>query len=146
MKQCYTCGKIKTEEAYSWKVKNVKRSGVCKDCHKEYRREHYLANRDKYISKARAWEEKNGGKLAVRYNLSAEQVAELLAKYDSKCWLCQEKPATHIDHNHSCCSGATSCGKCIRGILCSKCNTGLGFLGDNMTGLQRAMKYLSHKH
>ena len=31
----------------------------------------------------------------------------------------------------------------FRGWLCKKCNTGLGLLGDNVTELSRAIKYLS---
>lgn len=31
--------------------------------------------------------------------------------------------APHIDHDHDHCKGGTSCGKCIRGVLCSKHNT-----------------------
>lgn len=39
------------------------------------------------------------------------------------CALCgdwSEKP--HMDHDHGCCTGNYSCGKCLRGILCGSCN------------------------
>ncbi len=31
----------------------------------------------------------------------------------------------------------------FRGWLCNKCNTGIGLLGDDLAGVQKAMKYLS---
>jgi hypothetical protein len=39
-----------------------------------------------------------------------------------------------VDHCHE-------TGK-IRGLLCSKCNSGIGMLGDNIEGLQAALDYL----
>lgn len=47
-----------------------------------------------------------------------------------------------IDHDHSCCPSEKSCGKCIRGLLCGKCNSGLGFFDDNPQKLIDAAEYL----
>jgi len=40
----------------------------------------------------------------------------------------------HLDHDHR-------TGK-FRGWLCGKCNTGIGSLGDDISGIQRAASYL----
>ena len=51
-----------------------------------------------------------------------------------------------VDHDHACCPPGGSCGKCVRGLLCHKCNTGIGMLGDDPLLLYVAMRYLeAHK-
>lgn len=47
-----------------------------------------------------------------------------------------------IDHDHSCCPGEGSCGKCVRGVLCGSCNKMLGYARDDPERLQAAISYL----
>lgn len=51
------------------------------------------------------------------------------------CKICNIEPATHLDHCHT--TGA------IRGLLCTRCNTGLGMFLDNTDNLKAAIDYLS---
>ena len=83
-----------------------------------------------------------------RYNLTVEQYEEMLAAQGGCCAICgKDEPGGtgrwHIDHDHECCDGRKrSCGKCVRGLLCSSCNLGLGRFEDNENLLQRAAAYL----
>ena len=49
----------------------------------------------------------------------------------------------HIDHDHGCCPGGRSCGRCIRGLLCNRCNTALRNFRDNAQILRKAADYVS---
>lgn len=147
MKLCKKCGVTKDLSEFS--IKNKKtgtHNAWCKPCNRAYQKEHYKANFQVYRSKARAWEAANGGKDGKRlrnYGLTEEQFEVMFAKFGGKCWMCREREALVVDHDHSCCSGISSCGKCVRGLLCSQCNTGLGFLGDTVASVERALNYLA---
>lgn len=70
-----------------------------------------------------------------KYNLTLEQYEALWQKQDGKCGICglPETPETRrlqVDHDHSCCPGGGSCGECVRGLLCLRCNTKLGFVEE----------------
>lgn len=65
------------------------------------------------------------------------------------CSICSEefdkiKPQAAVDHDHSCCPGRRSCGKCVRGVLCHRCNQGLGLFRDNPAYLEAAADYLKN--
>jgi hypothetical protein len=56
---------------------------------------------------------------------------------DGRCFICRKPPSRArlcIDHDHA--TGA------VRGLLCSRCNSALGLLDDDVDALERALTYL----
>lgn len=81
-----------------------------------------------------------------KYGISKNDFYTMLNKQGG-CAICKSKKPIgdkgwHVDHDHSCCSGTKTCGKCVRGILCSYCNKGLGQFFDSIEYLQNAINYL----
>lgn len=120
----------------------------------EYCREWRKRNKEKIRKYARAYRYKNPDIISRKnrkylYQVTDDLFQQLLSKQNHKCAVCDtefsdtEKP--HIDHDHSCCSGQRSCGKCIRGLLCTRCNKAIGSFKDSTTLLQKAINYLSIK-
>lgn len=86
-------------------------------------------------------------RIKYMYQLTQDQFNELLEAQDGTCAICksgdpQGNGKWSIDHDHSCCSGARSCGKCVRGLLCNGCNHGLGNFLDSVDSLHNAIEYL----
>lgn len=85
--------------------------------------------------------------LRHKYGISLEQYEQILVQQDGRCGACgtdDSKPRKSfaVDHDHSCCPGKRACGNCVRGLLCSTCNSGLGFFNDDPARLQSAIDYL----
>lgn len=83
------------------------------------------------------------------YNISRKEIESLLSKQNG-CAICHYSNSLFpiwwaIDHDHTCCNINTSCGKCVRGILCSHCNRGLGQFKDSVDILENAKKYLKDR-
>lgn len=69
------------------------------------------------------------------YGLQPSEYAVILEKQKGLCAICLgaiDNP--RVDHDH-----ATGL---VRGLLCSRCNSGLGKLGDSREVLRNAMIYL----
>jgi hypothetical protein len=114
------------------------------------------ANRHKYKVSEHAWrkahpESQKNIVLRTMYRISLAEYMSMVEAQDGVCAICK-KPETmcrkgtlqllSIDHDHMCCPGPKACGKCIRGLLCKRCNGGLGHFGDNIVLLQAAIEYL----
>ena len=130
---------------------------VCTHCEKELPLESFKRNKDgkfgrhsicKKCSSQRAkLRYSNGDSYAVRlkklYNLSVEDYEELYAQARGSCQVCGVKESDlnkrlAVDHCHA-------TGK-VRGLLCSKCNTALGQLGDDLDRISSLYSYLKeHK-
>lgn len=144
----------------------------CKKCVSEYDKKEYDPKRvyvrkekdglihcrkcEKYLDKSKFWGKltycKDCSKLVghsgnlKRYGLTTEDYIDLEKSQDGLCKVCKEpekqKRRLSVDHDHNCCSGASSCGKCIRGLLCFRCNAILGQLNDDIEILQNMINYL----
>jgi hypothetical protein len=171
MKTCTKCNITKNLECFSIKEKGRYR-GECKQCYNEYKKQYYLKNKEKIkkanakyalknqekskywksvhyqrnknkiIHRASEWNKNNRKiinkrKQVAKYNISIIEFDQMLYKQNNKCAICQHefKDTPCVDHNHN-------TGK-VRGLLCRKCNLGIGFLKDNETMLHNAVKYLS---
>ena len=87
-------------------------------------------------------------KRASRHGLTHEQLLTLFG--DGTCHACGQVTPLYVDHDHACCPGdkKKNCGKCVRGALCSGCNSSLGTLREdvdriiNLAGYARTMSRL----
>lgn len=100
--------------------RNAKYPGPrCASHHRKVRRERRSVSWERRI-----WE---------TYKMTPERYWSIYEAQGRHCAFCPRNGKTKrlaIDHDHSCCSGATSCGRCVRGLLCTTCNNFLGHIRD----------------
>ena len=78
-----------------------------------------------------------------RYGLSPEAFDALLLKQLGACAICGTTgEQLDVDHDHRCCPTEKSCGRCIRGLLCQRCNKGIGLFAEDHLRLVQALTYL----
>lgn len=137
----------------------------CKDCHsaytKEYSQRPEVRARDAERSLARYHRMSRDEKLRLqkrryqlarhlvtKYGMTVEDYEAMLAEQGGVCAVCERPPKTGrrlaVDHDHACCPGEGSCGKCVRGLLCTTCNTWLGFY-ENREWRDMADRYLERE-
>ncbi len=93
--------------------------------------------RDNWRSSAACRERHAGTRRKTIYGLSAEHHRRLVEQQNGVCAICKRpsRRALCVDHCH-----AT---RQVRGLLCDKCNTALGLLGDDVRRLLAAVAYLN---
>jgi hypothetical protein len=140
LKHCKDCGTSKPHDGF-YKNRAMKDglSFYCKPCHRR-RTDAKLAGPDR----ARYLRMRRDGHLDRKYKRSADWYD---AHKASGCWVCGHKPgdgerALAVDHDHSCCPGETSCGFCVRALLCQRCNQGIGQFREDPALLRAAADYI----
>ena len=138
MKTCSRCGQVKPLDSFHKdKSRRDGRRDICKECAQEYYRNWKRTNPDR----ARV------AQIKYMYRMTADEYAAKLREQGGVCSICGKTPDENgkdlaVDHDHSCCPGTRSCGKCVRGLLCRTCNLAIGYFQDSTELLLAAVAYL----
>lgn len=132
-KRCPICGELKDRsEFYKWKSRQDGLTAYCKSC---------------FNKKNKGWQKENPDKLPTlderrdinrkrNFGLTGEQYDQMLVDQNNQCAICKSKIKREaaVDHCH-----VTNK---IRGLLCRKCNLGLGAFKDNADTIRKAIEYV----
>lgn len=138
MKECNKCGLSKRENEFTYdKRRSDRKSRFCKKCQSEINSISWNKNKNKYKDRKRKYD------LLRDHGITYDEYLEVLINQNYSCKICGDKPNglgvngmfLHVDHDHS--NGA------IRGLLCNRCNLGLGLFRDNCKYLSNAIEYLT---
>ena len=120
-------------------------------CTPECQREHWLSiRREREAGKyGEGPEERRARRLRDRFNMTVQEYDDLLERQGGGCAVCGAaagRRRLHVDHDHSCCpvtrKDFRTCGRCVRGLLCSACNRALGYASDDPARLRALAEYL----
>ena len=160
-KRCTKCGEWKDVSLFNKDIR--KKDGLhssCKSCKavvyaasyqaraaikRAYSKQYRIDNAEKVRAYGKKYNQENKDKvrkygLKSNYGLSMSDYEELLKAQGGGCAICgTTKPNGNrdvffVDHDHD--TGV------VRGLLCAKCNSALGFMQDDIGILGRAIAYL----
>ncbi len=143
MRTCNKCGETKPlTEYYKQSKSTAKYKGHCKSCDQARNAEWRRNNPDKVraswrkASKKLYTPEQRRHQTLSRYGLTVEEYELMYDTQNGVCSICHrpDDPLV-VDHCHK-----TSK---VRGLLCNKCNRGLGHFFDDSVLLGRAITYLN---
>lgn len=146
-KRCTKCKQSKILAEFGTHRGKPHAQSWCRACMREYIREHSKKRRKdddpkKHSAYQKSWSKRNPQKRSEivkrsqrlkKYGLSEEGYQVLVKSQKGKCAICRKKNPLYIDHDHKTLK--------VRGLLCHKCNLGIGLLGDNKAGVKKALAY-----
>jgi hypothetical protein len=146
-KTCRRCGESKPLDDSNFYKRKSARDGfynICIACAKSETKDW-----KETLSEEQKYRYRRAEQSAI-YGLTLEQFEEMVAAQANVCYLCGGTSQTgrksdrhlSVDHNRKCCDRVGSCGKCVRKLLCTKCNSALGLVNDNIDLLKTMIAYL----
>lgn len=121
--------------------------------HADYNSIWYLENKESRTAQINIYNQNNptvvlNKQVRFRHNITSVTLGRMTEEQGGVCGnpYCSSDNGLRrlcVDHDHSCCPGKRSCGRCIRGLLCHPCNTTLGFLSDDVQRIWGIIDYLN---
>ena len=157
-KKCTACGEVKPVDGFQRSWNNQRQryyyTSNCKTCRNSKRRVDeprrfddpaLVKRRERYAADPDFRRRLLSGQHESKYGITLDEKDALLAERGG-CAACGATETTghgwHTDHDHACCPGQRSCGKCVRGILCHACNVTLGQSKESIERLESLINYL----
>lgn len=171
MKKCTKCGEEKGLGEFYKGDGRFGYLSMCKICHKKASTQWAKKNPEKALANARKSATKyrtlhpeenkrrkrdwyrahkkwfcvirRNSRYLKKYGIVPGQLETMLLEQHNRCLICNKDigfkgayngSSAVVDHNHET--------NMIRGLLCSNCNRGMGYLKDNIEYLKNAIKYL----
>lgn len=136
-KVCTRCGDPKALEEFYFLIWADRYGSECIVCKNANRRKRRKARKEK--DPIGHEEKMKNAALKKHYGITLEFYEKLYEKQEGKCAICGVKETIlnrklAVDHDHD-------TGK-IRGLLCTNCNSILGYADDNIIILEKVIKYL----
>lgn len=144
LKICSSCREEKdASNYYKSKYTPDKLCRQCKKCEYKYRQAPHIIKRRLEKSRTPSRVEANRkAELKRTYNITLEDYKLLAEKQDYLCKICRKTNldgrVLSVDHCHKT--------KKVRGLLCGKCNMGIGMFNDDILLLKEAINYLHKSH
>jgi hypothetical protein len=117
-KRCLTCDRRKPWAEFNSNPNTAdKRASYCREC-------------------------SNLNKMERLYGVTPEAYELMLTAQGGVCHYCRTPPVEgkrlYVDHDHDCCPGRQSCGKCVKWLLCNNCNRAAGYFKEDPETMRRA--------
>ena len=124
-KYCPRCQTVKELSEFGRnRAEKSGRTAYCKPCHNTVMAENKAKNHGSV----------RGYHLKRRYGLTEAEIGTFAERQGGLCVICLYRRPLHVDHDHA--SGD------YRGLLCFRCNGGLGQFKDETAVIRRAVDYL----
>jgi Recombination endonuclease VII len=147
--KCPSCGQVKVFSEFSKRSQNKNGIGTyCRDCISIKNKtvwKYLRAKHERRRTESMAGSARHDVYLKYQYGAQVGTYAKLFDAQNGKCAICASPSPGgppdhphrkfHLDHNHS-------TGK-IRGLLCAKCNVGIGYFRESSSSLAAAAEYLA---